>query len=111
MISSISRDIGGKSYVFKLSTRAMSALEDRFDSSLQLRLVSLEDDPRIKVIAMIIQESMNDGAGSDFTSACDLVDQIGLERAGDLVSAIAEAAFEQSADDASGKKKKADQSE
>lgn len=111
MISSVSRDLGGKSFVFKLSTRAMSALEDRFDSSLDALVAGMESDPRIKTIAVFLAESMNDGAGATFNDACELVDQMGLEAAGELVGAIAEAAFEQSADQAGGKKKKAGQAE
>lgn len=93
MISSVDVKVAGEPQKLRLTTRAMVALEERFDQSLQEVFAGLEGNPRITVLVQILAEIMADGAGASGAEAVALVDEIGLEAAGEAIGAAAEKAF------------------
>ena len=93
MISSVELKAGAGGQRLRLTTRAMMALEDRFDQALQEIFSGLEGNPRVSVLVRILAEMMDDGAGASDADAAALIDEIGLEAAGDAIGEAAEKAF------------------
>jgi hypothetical protein len=93
MISGVTRQIAGKSETFRMTTRAMMAIEDRFDKGLIEVLQGLETGFRISDIVTLVSECADDGAGVDVGRASQLVDEIGVTEAGNLLGEVAEGAF------------------
>ena len=93
MISSVTKDIGGASRTFRLTTRAIMALEDRFDTGIVQFMARLKNDFRLGQVVAFLAECSNDGAGADISVAQKLVDALGFTGASDLMGEIAEKAF------------------
>lgn len=103
MISGITETVGDESRTFRMTTRAMMAIEDRFDKGLTAVMQGLEDGFKVSDLVHLIAECANDGAGVSVEEAAALLDQIGVTAAGDLLGRVTEAAFP----DAEGKSKNA----
>ncbi|MBC7285785.1 GTA-gp10 family protein [Hoeflea sp.] len=93
MISGITKQIGGKSETFRMTTRAMMAIEDHFGKGLIDVMQGLEKGFRVTDLALLISECANDGAGGEITRATEIMDEIGVTAAGELLGEVAEAAF------------------
>ncbi|WP_348541759.1 GTA-gp10 family protein [Sulfitobacter sp. R18_2] len=93
MISGVTRQIGGRSETFRMTTRAMMAIEDRFNKGLIEVLQGLESGFRISDIVALVSECAEDGKGVDVSRASEIVDEIGVTEAGGLLGELAEAAF------------------
>lgn len=117
MISGVTQEIDGRAETFRLTTRAMMALEDWANAARDpaLNPVSIADildgmeaSPRVGTMVRIVRECADDGAGRDLAWAQDAVDRIGMGATGQLVARVVEAAFpEAKADRAPGKSKRA----
>ena len=107
MISGVTKTIAGEAQTFRLTTRAMMAIEARaYDEWLKCKpaqdeappglidvLQGLERGFRISALVHLISECANDGAGVDLDGARKIVDEVGVEAAADLIGRVAEAAF------------------
>lgn len=93
MISGVTKQIGESSETFRMTTRAMMAIEDHFGKGLIDVMQGLEKGFRITDLAILISECANDGAGVDLDRAREIMDEIGVTRAGELIGEVAEAAF------------------
>jgi len=102
MIGSVTHDVGGASETFRLTTGAMRRVEDHTGEGIVTTLAGMETGFRVAVLSRILAESADSGAGRDMAWADDLIDDIGMGAAADLVGRIAEAAFPEAA--AGGKK-------
>lgn len=96
MISGVSKDVGGCSEKFRMTTRAMMAIEDHFEKGLIEVMQGLESGFRITDLVRLISECAADGAGVDIDRAAQIVDEIGVTSAGELLGEVAEAAFPES---------------
>ncbi|MBO9437337.1 hypothetical protein J7354_01560 [Sulfitobacter sp. R18_2] len=76
-----------------MTTRAMMAIEDRFNKGLIEVLQGLESGFRISDIVALVSECAEDGKGVDVSRASEIVDEIGVTEAGGLLGELAEAAF------------------
>jgi hypothetical protein len=93
MISSITKEIGGKPETFRLKTRAKRAIEGRLGKGIVALAQSLGSDFSINTLTVMLAESMNNGDGADDAKAEALIDEIGDEEAANLLGQIFEAAF------------------
>jgi len=103
MIGGVTKQLDGGSETFRMSTRAMMAIEDQLGAGISEVLDGFEKGFTIGKLALILAECANDGAGRDTAFAQHAIDALGLEGAGDLLGQIAEAAFPE----AKGKSEKA----
>lgn len=93
MISGVTREIAGKSETFRMSTRAMMAIEDRFDKGLVAILQGIEGGRIVTDVVRIISECACDGAGIDMDRATEIVDAMGFARAVELLGEVSDVAF------------------
>lgn len=93
MISGVTKQIGDNSETFRMTTRAMMAIEDHFGKGLIEVMQGLESGFRITDLVRLISECAEDGDGTSMDRATEVVDQIGVTSAGELVGQVAEAAF------------------
>lgn len=93
MISGVTKQIGDNSETFRMTTRAMMAIEDHFGKGLIDVMQELESGFRITDLVQLIAECADNGAGVGMDRATELVDEIGVTRAGELIGEVAEAAF------------------
>ena len=93
MISGVTKQIGGSSETFRMTSRAMMALESHFETGIVEVLQGLKNGYRIGNVAVIIAECSDNGKGQDTAFAQSVIDEIGLTAAGNLIGEIAEAAF------------------
>ena len=93
MISGVTIQIGGASETFRLTTRAMMALEETTGKGIVDFLQEVEAGFRIGTFALLLAEIADDGAGRDIPWAQSAIDQIGFARAVALVGEVSEAAF------------------
>lgn len=93
MISGVTIDIAGQPETFRMTTRAMMQIEQRFDVGLIEALQGLETGFHVTHLVWLIGATANDGSGVDDARAQEIVDEIGLARAGDLLGKVSEAAF------------------
>jgi len=101
MISSVTKRIDGEDHKFRLTTRAMRALEDAYDASIPGLLQSLEGEGfRLTKVASIIGQISADGAGVSEAEADEIIDGLGIEGAIAVVEKVVEAAFPQTTEQA-----------
>lgn len=93
MIGGVTKEIGGTSEAFRLTTRAMMALEETLGSGIVEILQGMDSGFRLGVLVRLIAECANNGKGQDLAWAQGVVDEVGMKAAGLLVAEIAEAAF------------------
>ena len=93
MISGVTKQVGGASETFRMTTRAMMAIEDTTGTGIVDVMQGLETGFRLGTIVRLLAECADDGAGRDLAWAQAAVDEIGIEGAGVLVGEVAEAAF------------------
>jgi len=93
MISGVTIDVGGTSETFRMTTRAMMAIEDHFDKGLVEALHGLEEGFKIRDLVRLLSECANDGKGVDMDRASEIVDELGVTRAGEVLGEVSEAAF------------------
>lgn len=93
MISGVTREIAGQSHTFRMKNRAKRAIEQRLGDGIVGILQDMGGNFSISVLTVILAESMNDGAGAPIEQADDIVDQIGEEKAAELLGEVVEAAF------------------
>ena len=93
MISGVHVEVGGKTEILRLTTRAMISLEDQFDMPVDQIFSSLTVDPRISTLAKILAATMNDGKGGDLNAASDMIDGLGFDRIGKVLEETAQKAF------------------
>jgi hypothetical protein len=96
MISGVTKQIGDHSETFRMTTRAMMAIEDHFGKGLIEVMHGLESGFRITDLALLISECADNGAGVDMDRAVEIMDEIGVTQAGELLGEVAEAAFPES---------------
>ncbi|MBN9674644.1 GTA-gp10 family protein [Salipiger bermudensis] len=106
MISGVTKEIGGASETFRLTSRAMMAIEDTMGAGIVEVMQGLEKGFRVGTVVRLLAECASDGAGRDLGWAQGAVDEIGLEAAGELMGEIAEAAFPQATKGSAGKNAK-----
>lgn len=104
MISSVTQDVGGEAEAFRLTTRAMMAVEDRLGAGILEVMQGLEGGFRVTTLAVLLAECANDGGGRSLDWAQSAIDSIGMEAAGDLVGRMVEAAFPQAGKSGNGKR-------
>lgn len=97
MISGVTVQVGEASETFRLSTRAMRAVEDTLGAGIVDVMGGLETGFKIGTLACLLAECANDGKGRDIGWADDAIDQMGVGRAGEVIGEIAEAAFPEAA--------------
>lgn len=99
----------GGQHVLKLSTRAMARIETVTGLPFAQAMASVGDDTGFKVTRLvdILLPMMNGGRGADEDAAYELIDQIGLEAAGEAIGQAAEKAFPEMKKAASGNGRKA----
>lgn len=99
----------GGQEILKLSTRAMARIENVTGLPFAQAMASVGDDTGFKVTRLveIIAPMMNAGKGADDDAVYDLIDEIGLEAAGEAIGAAAEKAFPDMKKAASGNGRKA----
>ena len=93
MLSGVTVEVGEASETFRLTTRAMMAVEDQLGRGLIDAVQSLQSDFRVGTVVRLIAECANDGAGVDLRRAQEMVDTLGLGPAGDLMTKVVEKAF------------------
>lgn len=93
MISGIKKSFGDDAETFRLTTRAMMAIEQESGKGIVEMMQGLERGFRITDLVLILSESGSDGAGVPAGRASEIVDEIGVTQAGELLGDIAEAAF------------------
>ena len=98
MISGVSVEVHGRTIVLRLTTRAMMALEQAFDQSVDQVFASLQGNPRISTLVKILAESMDDGKGAPVDMAAEMVDALGFERVGEILEEVATKAFPEAAE-------------
>lgn len=106
MISGVTIQVGGASETFRMTTRAMMAVEDHHGCGIVDVVSRLEKEPSIGGMVGLLAECADNGAGRDIGWVQDAIDQIGMVEAGDLIGRIAAAAFPE-AKDAAKKPKRA----
>ncbi len=110
MISSVTKEIAGEPHTFRLKTRAKRAIEGRLECGFMALMASLESDYSINALTVILAESMKDGAGASDDAAEDVIDNLGDEKAAELLGEIVEAAFPDAKEGASKNRKGASRS-
>lgn len=93
MISSVKKTVGDKAETFRMTTRAMMAIEDSSGLGIVDVMQGFEDGFRITDLALILSECGDDGAGIDMDRATAIVDHLGVTQAAELLGEIATAAF------------------
>lgn len=93
MISGVPVEVNGKIVVLRLTTRALIALEDAFDKSVDQIFSSLTESPRVSTLAKILAAAMNDGAGASLDDAAAMIDVLGFEKTGEVLEQAAKKAF------------------
>lgn len=93
MISRVTKKVGGEPEAFRMTTRAMMAIEQESGKGIVRMMEGLEEGFRITDLVLILSECGEDGAGMSRERAAEIVDQIGFMAAGELLGEIAEAAF------------------
>jgi len=98
MIGGVSKDIGGKAQPFRLSSRAMMALEDHLGKGVVKIVQDFQEeaesgDLRMGLLVRIIGECMNDGAGADQSDAQGIFDALGVGGAAELIGECITKAF------------------
>ena len=93
MISGVTKEVGGTPETFRMTARAMMGIEDATGAGIVEVMQGLETGFRVGTIVRILAECSADGAGRDLAWAQSAVDEIGLEKAGELLGEVAEAAF------------------
>ncbi len=93
MISGVTREIDGEAHTFRMSSRAMMAIEDRCGVGIVEVLEGFDTGFRVTDVVRIFAECDNDGAGVPTDKAQALVDRMGLTEAVEVVGKISEAAF------------------
>ena len=94
----------GGQHVLKLSTRAMAGIEDATGLPFAEAMKSIGDEEgfRVKRLSQVLAPTMNGGKGATLDEAFELIDEIGLEAAGEAIGAAAEKAFPDLKGDAAG---------
>lgn len=93
MISGIQKSVGEGSETFRMTTRAMMAIEQQSGKGIVDMMQGLESGFRITDLVLVLAECGDDGAGIGTGRASEIVDEIGVTQAGELLGEIAEAAF------------------
>lgn len=93
MISGVTIQVCDDNLTFRMTTRAMMAIEAHFEKGLIEVMQGLEKGFRISDLAFLISECADDGAGVGMDRASDIMDEIGVTSAGELLGRVAEAAF------------------
>lgn len=93
MISGVTVEVSGESETFRMTTRAMMSVESQLGGGIVDVMQGLEKGFRVSTIATVLAACAKDGKGRGLEWAQDAVDEMGLERAGELLGEIAEAAF------------------
>lgn len=98
MISGVTKDIGGASETFRLTTRAMMSLEEALGAGIVDVMQGLDEGFRVGTVARLLAECANDGKGRDLVWAQGAIDEIGMTAAVEIVGETAEAAFPEASD-------------
>lgn len=93
MISGVTREIAGKSETFRMTTRAMMAIEDRTGKGLVEALQGFESNFRVSDLVAVLASCANDGAGVETERGAEIVDILGIGETAELIGEISEAAF------------------
>lgn len=93
MIAGVTVPVEGGAETFRMTTRAMIAIEGRTGKGLLQTLSSIEGDFRVAEIVGILAECADDGRGVEDAVAMTIVDQLGGTRAAELIGELAQAAF------------------
>lgn len=93
MISGVTIQVGDDAETLRMNTRAMMAIEQHFDKGLIEVLQGLQKGFKISHLARLISECADDGRGVDMDRAAEILDTIGVTRAGEVLGEVAEAAF------------------
>lgn len=100
MIGGVTRDVDGKSETFRLTTRAMEAIEDQEGedgAGIVDVLQKMETGFRVSTLTLLLAEAADDGRGRDRDWARAFIDKVGVAAASDLIAQIAQAAFPEAA--------------
>lgn len=107
MIGGVTRQVGDDSVTFRMTTRAMMAIEDHFDKGLLDVMQGMEKGFRVSDLAFIVSQCAADGDGVDMARARIIMDHLGVTSAGDLLGEVAEAAFPEAKEPTAKKPKRA----
>lgn len=107
MISGVSKQIDGESRAFRLTTRAMRAIEQENGKSIVQVLAEMGGGDGVNFsitrLASLLAQAGNDGAGSSENEADAVIDALGVEGAAKLMEQVIEAAFPEAKKAAPGK--------
>lgn len=107
MISGVTVKVGDESRTLRMTARAMMAIEQRFEKGLIEVMQDMEAGFKVTDLVSILSECANDGAGVSIDEAVEMLDEIGVMKAGELLGEVAEAAFPDAKGDAKNAKRAA----
>lgn len=93
MISGVTVTALGEAHTFRLSARAIMALEDQFDKSIDEIMQALRASGRVTMIMHVFAAMANDGRGMDLDAATDVFDALGFTAAMQVFEEAAARAF------------------
>lgn len=93
MISGVTKQIGGTSETFRMTTRAMMEIEDALGTGIVDAMKGLKAGFRVGTVVRLLSACADNGTGRDLAWAQGAIDEIGLAAAGELMGEVAEAAF------------------
>lgn len=98
MISGVTKSINGESQTFRLTSRAMMALEDQFDKGVLEIIDGFQTDAkagkvRMTTLITLVAECGDDGAGITIEDAQGVFDALGTGGTADLLGSCIEKAF------------------
>lgn len=93
MIGGITVDCGGAAYQLRLTTRAMMAIEERFDKTIIEIGSQMETGFGVTQMVSMLAECMDGGKGAATEEAQDLIDALGFTVAVEKFGKVFEAAF------------------
>lgn len=106
----VSFETGGKTYVFKLGTNAQALIEDRVDMSMGQWITEKAENLAAKDIRLIMWAGLFRNHQLSETEVGDLIDEIGIERAGKIFNeAVAAATAKPNGADTSHPRKQAEE--
>lgn len=103
----VSFDLDGEAYTLRFSTNAMCELEDATGVPVLQLANSLQDETSvsIKTLRAMFAAGLSDSRSVTAPQAGDIIDALGIPRAGELIGQAFMAAFPEADSDAEGKPK------
>lgn len=85
MLGTVNFDAGGRSHKLRLTTRAGCQLEELLGMSYAKLMQTVQDEFGFRFAVAFFTAALADGKGVDRSEAVDVIDDLGLERATELI--------------------------